>query len=158
MDKLLSINRRKLLVAGTGTLIGMAGCSEPDPNQADPNEAAPEPDMLVVDGWQLLAVEATGGGHELECVLNIRNKQTYSVSSSVQINVTVGDTEYQTKDEVGVKSGSTAEFSYVLGDGEIPEDQYHLMKADSASVNLIIKIGDEDRVNEDSKGEIDRDQ
>lgn len=151
-----SVSRRTLLAASvTGVSVGIAGCGEQTPNQADPGEAPTEPENLTIEGYQLSALESSGDEYDLECIVNIQNSEpNYSVASGIDVEATVSGGGYSISDEIAVKSGSEAEFSYVLSEDDFPENDYHLMNADSSDVNLQISLGGELRVDQDTSGEI----
>ena len=151
-----SIFRRKFgLAAVTGLSIALAGCEGQDPNQTDPGEAPTEPDNLVINSWKLSAVESTGDSYKLECSVSIQNTETdYSVASNIDIRIQVDGNNYSESDEIAVKSGSTAEFRYDLGDGNLPERTYHSINAGKSNVIFNVLLEGENRVNKNSSGPI----
>lgn len=150
------IFRRKFTLAtATGFSIALAGCGGQDPNQTDPGEAPTEPDNLVINSWKLTAVESTGDSYKLECSISIQNTETnYSVASNIEISTEVDGYSYSESDEVAVKSGSTAEFRYDLGDGDLPEEIYHSVNANKSSVIFNVLLEGKERINKNSSGPI----
>lgn len=150
------IFRRKFtLAAVTGLSIALAGCEGQDPNQTDPGEAPTEPDNLVINSWKLTAVESTGDSYKLECSISIQNTETnYSVASNIEISTEVDGYSYSESDEIAVKSGSTAEFRYDLGDGDLPEEIYHSINANKSNVIFNVLLEGEERINKNSSGPI----
>lgn len=147
--------RRFTLTAATGISVSLAGCGSQNQNHWNPDQSPTEPGLLVINTWELTAVESDGDDYKLECLLSIQNTETeYAVASDITISTTVDGTKYSESDEIAVKSGSTAEFGYDLGDGNLPEKTYHSVNANSSDVTLEVSVEGTERVTESSSGSI----
>lgn len=151
-----SLSRRRVaLSAAAGLTAALAGCGGDTENQWNPDQSPTEPDKLVINAWDLAAVESGGEDYKLECSLSVQNTESeYAVASDIAISTAVREMEYSTSEEIAVRSGSTAEFVYDLGDGNLPEESYHSINADTSEVTLGVSIEGEERLSRSGNGAI----